>query len=177
MNKYLSLSIACGCVLLLSFAACSLTEVEPERIIYPGEIRHEMAPPHENARVDIAGHTVSGPDAFLRTAGVELYDGIVEVQAGVPFNVTVHTFAAIKCHQVEPSEVEIEAKKATISVFDSWPGPPHDPPPCHAVLILLPRTDTIVFTEPGEAEVVIRGDKIGGGRHPFELRLPVLVKE
>jgi hypothetical protein len=177
MNKYLSLSIACGSVLLLSLAACSLAEVEPERIIYPGEIRHEMAPPHEDARVDIAGHTLSGPDDFLWSAGVELYEGIVEVQAGVPFDVTVHTFAAIKCHQVEPSEVEIEEKKATISVFDSWPGPPHDPPPCHAVLILLPRTDTIVFAEPGEAEVVIRGNKIGGGRHPYELQFSVLVTE
>lgn len=173
MNKYLSLSIACGSVLLISLAACSLTEVEPERIINPGEIRHEMAPPHEDARVDIAGYTVSGP----RWMGVDLHEGIVAVQVGVPFNVTVHTFASPNCDQVEPSDVHIEATKATISVFDSWPGPPQDPPPCPAVLLLLPRTDTIVFTEPGEAEVVIRGSKIGEGRHPYALRFPVLVKE
>ena len=173
MNKYLSLSIACCSIVLISFAACSLAEVEPERVIYPGDIRYEMAPPHEDARVDIAGHTVSGPDDFLWAAGVELYEGILEVQAGVPFDVTVHTFAGPHCHQVEESVLALSESRADISVFDSLPRGGT----CHLVLILLPRTETIIFSEPGEAEVVIRGDKIGGGRHPHELRFPVLVKE
>jgi len=180
MNKHFSLSIAGSIVLLISLAGCNLAEVEPERIIYPGEIRremapphHEMAPPHEDARVDIAGHTVSGP----RWMNADLYEGVVSVPAGVPFDVTVHTFASPKCQQVEPSDVEIAANEATIVVFDSWPGPPDDPPPCPAVEGFLPRTESVVFSEAGDAEVVVRGDRMGGGRHPYELRFPVLVED
>jgi hypothetical protein len=176
MKNVLPILATSGFVLMISAIGCSLTDIEPERVVYPGNIRYEMASPYADARVDIAGHTVSLPREFQRFAEdeVELYEGIVEVQVGAPFDVIVYTFGGPDCHRPEESEVEVGASHAVISVFDSLPP---DETSCSLMLMLHSRTDTIAFSEPGEAEVVVRGNTFGSDRHPYELRFPVLVKE
>lgn len=152
------------------------------------------------ARVDIAGHSVSG-DEFLRSIlepghrPRPLHLGPVSVRAGVPFDVIVYTFINPYCTEGAPSEIGIQGRVVTVTPHDLRVKDSVDPDGtlvlCPSVLSYLPRTDRVVFDTPGEAEVVVRGARyaipywvVNAPPHPerhlhplIELRFPVIVTE
>lgn len=137
--------------------------------VRPGEIFETAMGEERAARVDIAGVTVSDDNGLADSVA----SGPITVWAGAPFNVTVYTFTG-PCHRAASSEVSVEGGTARVAVQDSvyldW---------CAALRTFTPRTDEIVFDEPGEAEVIVRGvkpDLQTGARLDRELRFDVIVE-
>lgn len=128
-------------------------------------------------RVDIAGVTVARP--FGREDDAPGPAPVV--QAGVPFEVTVATHSGPPpCDNPAPSRVAVEGSTATVSVFDEariYVDPTYT---CPLVGVLVPRTERVVFAEPGPATVVVEGARDVFGvleDEPYSLRFGVVVTE
>lgn len=157
---------ALASVFLVSSTGCdtSSTNSDDEFLeIRPGEIFDLGV----GARVVINGTTVSDPDR-------EPDPGPATVRAGIPFDVTTHTYGAPVCYRPAASVSTVDGRTARVAVRDSIFGGP-----CAFVLTYLPRTDRIAFTTPGSAEIIIEGTSNDGrvSPTPATLRFPVVVTQ
>ena len=166
-------------LLLAALAAgCDSSSLEIERTeIRPGVISAEG---YGSAQVEIAGVTVSQEDA----RAFEISDTPPVVQAGVPFDVTVYTFSSYPpCEEIAPSRLDIEGSTATVAVFKEIAFFSDPNSACLAILIFQPRTEQVVFAEPGPAVVVVEGIRSLSGvpvgeshEIPHTLRFDVIVE-
>lgn len=169
----------------LIVAGCDSSIPEPIYEIRPGEIVSK----DRQSFVEIDGVIVNGPGLVTRAYGNISTEPPV-VRAGVPFDVTVGTFGAgtpdNPCGNTAPSVVASEPNRVTIEVMDEVPVEYPEGYFCPFALVPMLRMDTVVLTEPGEAEVVVVGDEwqvwmaqepAGFKKPRAEFRFPVVVTE
>lgn len=129
-----------GAMILLT--ACSPLASGPEqweRVVGIVEIGGEQAPP------------VEAPEA---------------VAAGIPFTATVVTFGSGTCTRPDGAELEITGLEAEITPYDlEYRGPWEKGGyaiACTDDLAPYPREISLVFDEPGDAEIVVIGRPVLG---------------
>lgn len=83
-----------------------------------------------------------------------------EVQAGVPFEVTITTIGPAICWRADGAETQVEGDLAEVVPYDFNPQSEFA---CGAAIIELPRTITITFAGPGDAIIRVNGRKVVGG--------------
>lgn len=153
-------------VLSLTTAGCD-TSSEPEPDLFLGIQSGRIIDFGRPVQIVINGTEVSNSEEIVSGA-------LPAVRAGVPFDVTSSPLGG-GCQRPASSIATSSGRTTTIAVRDSTFGGV-----CPFYLRENPRTDRVVFAEPGPAEVVVRGGAYNeqGAEYPLpevELRFPVVV--
>ena len=84
--------------------------------------------------------------------------GPANVQAGVPFTVTVSTFGS-SCLRADGVTLTVNDSVVVITAYDRAPS---EPPPCLPDWRAFPRAVTVTLTTPGTAVIRLQGEGFQG---------------
>jgi hypothetical protein len=88
------------------------------------------------------------------------------VVAGQPFEVLVRTYGSNGCWREAGSAVEGSGLTRTVTPYDRNPAAEDRTIACPDVVVRLPRTARLTFSEPGEAVLRVLGRRMVGGEAP-----------
>lgn len=161
-------------VVLLSLAGCDSGDTNGTWEVEPGLIWLAGVNGPDSSRVEVNGVVKSGVGVSLGRR--EVVPGPATVPAGMPIEVEVHTLGTLPRYQIPASsEVTVAGNVVRIAVRDSLFQDLVPLPLTHH-----PRTEAVVFSEPGEGWLVIEGirsDLDERGPYVYEFRIPIQVTE
>lgn len=93
---------------------------------------------------------------------MEVVDAPASALAGVPFDLSIHTFALTDCTMLDETQIEVEGSVATIRPFNITRQEAGTE--CSTVIVELVHQGELAFDAAGEATIRVEGRRVSGNQ-------------